>query len=925
MLLPEPSQKQLLVRKRNKSMAKMCELELSLLQNCRIGGLVARQKTPPSAIRVSSEWRLGMWPGYEKALQQPKPHDHYGTADRFDKRRRLDFLDSIFTWAAGDGASVDDTERLRKDFFKRSAAQSSEARVAAFQQDPLQHQRLQEQQQVIVSNMVGCINSTNPQTDHVRRQDFLQCFAAGVPGISRELLLKPAEEGGYGIEVLGSKAWATTLANAGADDFSLSQPAAPAVGRYSLEDHDPALAERVAAFWRDPEYTRPDRKGDIGSKVLTCPAYVVARAIDKQHKIDGNLCCKSKSYQFCPEDVRTERLPSDYCYICDDGRKATIELENYTDRLKEKYGPNFSEDELHEIEKTQIRRFRKVIDLVAWHQACAKRQKAARDASTKKSMEPNSSHLTIALDYKGADALNFGRGEENAGERGPEHFNKVPVAVLGFCVWTPGSQQMKFYEIVSQSNDHTAFGASTGLKFILDFLLVKPGIQNVSAKVKTVDVFCDTGPHFRAGVFIGFVCGQMKQIYKLEATALQLLFEGHGKDLYDVMFQKHNSLKKSIAKKGLVLDVPKYVAALKAEVRRRNEDELFTKYTSCFVVFDVDLGAGDALFSQFKLVENFHMKGHYSYRSGQILDDPVEQPKPKGKAKAAAKKASAPAPSAKAKPQVGPLQNFSYACSLEASPFSDVAGSWVISQKMQKVERPPRAPPAARPNIKRAKVQKLELKKLHGENGLAQIAGDGERIAEIAQALKAYYVLDEDVVKLTVPNPPKCKENTFLKNRFKDLGRFCELYQEGHGFRSGIISDFDEAQELVTVRVFNFAGAWSYSFKLEELVKLTFEKPQQFFLYPRQGEKSRVGDVQGPAAPVLASASTDENLEEPKLIFAQCVTCEKFRYLPPSLPFAPIIKKISFTCQLKTGQQGCAAPFDETEKKHMNLQEQEFT
>ena len=152
-----------------------------------------------------------------------------------------------------------------------------------------------------------------------------------------------------------------------------------------------------------------------------------------------------------------------------------------------------------------------------------------------------------------------------------------------------------------------------------------------------------------------------------------------------------------------------------------------------------------------------------------------------------------------------------------------------------------------------------------------------------------------------------------------------ELYHEGHGFRSGIISDFDEAQELVTVRVFNFAGAWSYSFKLEELVKLTFEKPQQFFLYPRQGEKSRAGDEQGPAAPVLASASTDENLEEPKLIFAQCVTCEKFRYLPPSLPFAPIIKKISFTCQLKTGQQGCAAPFDEMEQKHMNLQEQEFT
>ena len=142
-----------------------------------------------------------MWPGYEKALQQPKPHDHYGTADRFDKRRRLDFLDSIFTWAAGDGASVDDTELLRKDFFKRSAAQSSEARAAAFQQDPLQHQRLQEQQQVIVSNLVGCINTTDHTKDHVRRQDFLQCFASGVPGISREQLLKPPEEGGYGVEV----------------------------------------------------------------------------------------------------------------------------------------------------------------------------------------------------------------------------------------------------------------------------------------------------------------------------------------------------------------------------------------------------------------------------------------------------------------------------------------------------------------------------------------------------------------------------------------------------------------------------------------------------------------------------------------------------------------------------------------------------
>ena len=82
-------------------------------------------------------------------------------------------------------------------------------------------------------------------------------------------------------------------------------------------------------------------------------------------------------------------------------------------------------------------------------------------------------------------------------------------------------------------------------------------------------------------------------------------------------------------------------------------------------------------------------------------------------------------------------------------------------------------------------MQKLELKQLHSCNGTAEIEGDEEEKQRVSKLLKDYYTIDPKIAMLCLPNPPHNAYNSKLKNRIKDVGRFCELYQKDFGFRSG--------------------------------------------------------------------------------------------------------------------------------------------
>ena len=56
-------------------------------------------------------------------------------------------------------------------------------------------------------------------------------------------------------------------------------------------------------------------------------------------------------------------------------------------------------------------------------------------------------------------------------------------------------------------------------------------------------------------------------------------------------------------------------------------------------------------------------------------------------------------------------------------------------------------------------------------------------------------------------------------------------------------------------------------------------------------------------------------IEEEKPLFAFCDACGKGRYIPPTLPYFPIVKnkEFYFQCWLKTGNGGCDAPLEDIE------------
>ena len=835
------------------------------------------------------------------------------------KARRLQFLDEVFKWVAGDDHNS--YELLEKDFVKRKLKKLQgeiDAKNELLEGDEAE---VNARNRAIVDNLVASFNKIPVQNeknstpaDHTRRSCYLQMLAP-IEGMDRAELQR------MGFQGVGVDAWNAARSACSAPDFDFSAPEPPRSGTYSLEERDPEFAGRVAKFWCKEEFTRPDVMGEPGDLVLTVPPYIVAEAIMKENEANGGLCGKTKAYEYIPNgwcfnncavcdcpSLRLWRMKTDICAICDDCRKIAGRLSAYKQRLDDAHGAG-GYDQWAPIDKAQVARMEKVLSLGEEHKQWAARQRENLDIAVARSMAANSNQLLLLLDFKSSDMINKGVEKDDVGERGTEWWEEQPCGVLGICIWTPGCQEMEFYSILYPESDHTAFAAILGIETLLHRLSLD--------RVTEICAFSDCGRHFRAHAFVAHLCGIIPQrwgrwvkgggkdggdgdggggwSWQGLRTSCNFLIEQHGKNDCDRKGQQHNSYKKTLFQKpGRIKDTVQYAAGLNAEALLRHGGKTF----HALPVEDFDLQCG-----RFKIVEHFHLMGSHCYRSGNwkttgelvATGQAVRRGVGKGVGKGRRKKVPA-------------REELSGDVELLSSTWSDISETQVIATTMALTERPAKANPTDKPR-QAAAFENLHHKMLLLQHGEAVVSGDKEAEKDATKDLADLGKLDATLAALVLPKPPRTQNKSFMRKRIADVGRFCEIHSTDQGFRTGLIISTSgvEPNRSVTLRVFGVASTLQYHYEEEVLLEMIFDG--SMYVYPRDGEPNYKGAVK----PLVESG--DAFIDDGRPLFAYCEDCGRARVIPKTLPYYYTVKNKNFffCCRIKTGAEGCNAVFEKDE------------
>jgi hypothetical protein len=153
-------------------------------------------------------------------------------------------------------------------------------------------------------------------------------------------------------------------------------------------------------------------------------------------------------------------------------------------------------------------------------------------------------HFTIKDQHKSAYRYDFDNPQEGVGcihldflehshvPKGPEesggffyHGGYTSFTILIFTVWTLG--RFEYHTYVSHVQDQTAMYALACYRDLL-LRLARDWGPSVTAW-RTIKTYMDCGPHYRAGLFMGYLFDLVVQRPSLEESIVILFADGHGK------------------------------------------------------------------------------------------------------------------------------------------------------------------------------------------------------------------------------------------------------------------------------------------------------------------------------------------------------------------------------------------------------------
>ena len=401
----------------------------------------------------------------------------------------------------------------------------------------------------VVKN-VGVAIDKLPPNKHSTRQQLLSLV---VGEFTRPQLLSQ-----FGFKFIGQKGFKTARA-ARRTNGTITSP------RQGRRPVSAALRSAIEQQWFAEAAPSPNK---AGSYVLQQTKTSVALAIRARLGVSVTLAKRLK-----PRCIRTPRRSTDMCHNCTDYHVALRRLNAQVEKLEAKYELKFEsaaaalEGELTALEAYAVATLSDAVATLQCHVDAKNRQNANLELAI--SDTTNGSVLNCVVDFQQDPQLGHGPLEVD-----DAWHNFGRAAVCGFAFYLPILWNMPamakapiYVAVVSPTSDHTAFAAHRALEEAL--WLIRQEYPQEWAQVTRVEIWCDTGKHFRSFVFCGCVLGALPQAFPTVAFGWNSFVEHHGKGIVDVFFAMLTALLKEEWRRTRVSTAEELVEAYKKQGRRR--------------------------------------------------------------------------------------------------------------------------------------------------------------------------------------------------------------------------------------------------------------------------------------------------------------------------------------------------------------------
>ena len=364
-------------------------------------------------------------------------------------------------------------------------------------------------------------------------------------------------------------------------------PEVSAEVKAQLEEEWHENSQPAAEIIGEPDTATVD---DCPLRFFNAPPYTLAVEIGKKCG-----CAQNTAIAHCPPHIVKPTKKTDYCRYCAKYRRLLARGKVMVAKLKARYGDGDGHDAktvkdapsdhlrkfwhsmssefrnrvFSEMDRTQVKEFLNELTELEHHRSVAARQKKAFTKevnATRTQQKKGCGTCVMVLDFK--ENIRTGHSPVETDER---YYNMSSVTCVGVVVYIGGLQIS--VDLLSNVMNHTSDVSLLVLEKVVEMLASDNLTSEKFAKISSLSVWSDCGPHFRSSVFIGSTLHKVGKERNLTTTN-NYFGEKHGKSVVDSHFQKVSAYLSFYSKTEPILTVEDVQKGLVETQERVNQCRL---------------------------------------------------------------------------------------------------------------------------------------------------------------------------------------------------------------------------------------------------------------------------------------------------------------------------------------------------------------